>query len=74
MGETQENWILHQNSQSPHLKYHLQLKTREDVGGNGNGTSKGRKAIYLEMEKQMFGKQYLLGQAETMGHKVDSDF
>lgn len=27
----------------------------------------------MQMEKQMFGKKSLLGQAETMGHKVDSD-
>ena len=27
----------------------------------------------MEMEKEMFGKKCLLGQAEIMGHKVDSN-
>lgn len=31
-----------------------------------SGTSKGRKAIDIEIEKQMFSKCFL-GQAETMG-------
>ena len=31
MGETQENWVTPWNSESHHLKYHLQLKTREDA-------------------------------------------
>ena len=34
---------------------------------------KGRKVIYLEVEKQKFGRQRLSGPAETMGHGVDSD-
>ena len=33
MTETQENWETCQNGQSPHLKYHLQLKRKEDVEG-----------------------------------------
>ena len=33
MEETQENWVTHQTGQSPHLKYHPQLKTKEDVEG-----------------------------------------
>ena len=36
MGETQENWVTRQNGQSYNLKYHLQLKTKEDVGGVGS--------------------------------------
>ena len=45
------------------------------------GTSKRRKAIDMEVEKQMFDKQistkyflnkYLLGHAKIMGHRVDS--
>ena len=31
MAERQENQIAHQNGQRLHLKYHLQLKTKEDV-------------------------------------------
>ena len=33
MGETQENWVTCQNDWSPCLKYHPQLKTKEDVEG-----------------------------------------
>ena len=31
------------------------------------------KAIYTEVEKQLFGKQMFAGPAETTGHRVDSD-
>ena len=34
MGETQGNWIILKNGPSHHLKYHLQLKTK-DVGWGG---------------------------------------
>ena len=37
MGETQGNRVIHQNGQSPHHKYHLQLKTKEDIEGSGLG-------------------------------------
>ena len=37
------------------------------------GTSEGRKAIDMEMEKQIFGKQILLGPEETTEHRVDPD-
>ena len=33
MEETQGNRVIHQNGQSPHHTYHLQLKTKEDIGG-----------------------------------------
>ena len=35
MGETQANWATNQNGGSSHLKYHPELKTKEDVGGGG---------------------------------------
>lgn len=35
-----------QNGHSPHLKYHPQLKTKEDVGGGERGPSEGRKAVH----------------------------
>ena len=53
MGETQETWMICKNGQNPHFKYHLQLKTKENVEGNG-WDFKGDKAIHMEMEKQMF--------------------
>ena len=72
MGETQKNWVTHQNGWCPHLNYHLQLKTKEDVGGSGLGLQE-RKAIHMEMEKQTFGKQMFAGPAKTVWHRVDSD-
>ena len=43
-----------QNGPNPHLKYHLQLKTQEAVGSDGLGVQ--RKAIHMEVEKQVLGK------------------
>lgn len=40
-----------QNGLNPHLKYHLQLKTKEDVGGSSLGNLKRRKVIDIEAEK-----------------------
>ena len=37
MEETQETCVTHQNGQNSHLKYHLQLKTKEDVEGVESG-------------------------------------
>lgn len=36
MGQIQEIWVTDQNGQKPHMKYRLQLKTK-DVGGGGLG-------------------------------------
>ena len=44
-----------QNGSNPHLKYHLQLKTKEAIESN-NGLGVQRKAIHMEMEKQVLGK------------------
>ena len=41
MGETQKNWVIHQNGQSYCLKYHLKLKTKEDVRNRGVGYKRG---------------------------------
>ena len=72
MRETRGNWITQQNGWNPHLKYYLQLNTKDDAMGSVLGLQRGIRQ-FMEMEKQMFGKKSLLGQAETMGHKVDSD-
>lgn len=61
MGETLENWATCQNGWNPHLKYHLKLKRKEDVGASGLGLQRGRKAIHTEMKKQMFDKQMFAG-------------
>ena len=40
LGETQENWVSCWDGWSPHLKHHLQLKTKEDAGDGGLGSQK----------------------------------
>ena len=47
--------ITRQNGQSHHLKYHLQLKTKE-VAGVVVWNFKAWKTIHMEIEKQMFGR------------------
>ena len=37
MGEIQKNGVTCRNGQSPHLKYYLWLKTKEDVESIGLG-------------------------------------
>lgn len=32
MGKSQEDWVTPPNDPSHHVKYYLQLKTKEDVG------------------------------------------
>ena len=46
MGEAQENCVTPQNGGSHYLKYHLQLRTMEDIGGTS--LRFWRKAIYME--------------------------
>ena len=38
----------------------------------GEVISKGGKAIHMEMEKQMFGKQIFAGPHRTLGHREES--
>lgn len=72
MGETQEKTATHQNGASPHLKHHLQLKTKEDFRGSGLGLQRGRRQL-TEMEKQMFGEQVFVGPAVAVERRGDSD-
>ena len=61
MGETQENLVTRPNGQSPHLKYHPQLKTKEDVASKEVRGFKGKEGNSQVGEKeQMFGKQVFL--------------
>ena len=73
MGETQENRVIRQNGQNLYLKYHLQLKTKEDVGGEGVGLPRGGRQFTWRWESKCFVSKCLLGPAESMGHRVDSD-
>ena len=41
MGDNQENWVTPTNGPSNHLKYHLQLKSKEDVGAGGGTVTGG---------------------------------
>ena len=53
------------------LTCHLEQKKAGVGAGVWFGTSKGRKAIYMEMKKQMFGKQIFAGLPLT--HRKDFD-
>ena len=41
MAETQENIVTSQSGPNPHIKYHLQQKTKRDVVGKGLELQKG---------------------------------
>lgn len=55
MGETQEN--IHSNGWNPHLKHHLDPKTKEDVG-NGIQHFRGEEENSHGVRK-MFGKIFV---------------
>ena len=56
IGETQGNYP--PNGQNHHFKCHLQLKSQEDVEGNGLGLQRWRRLL---TEKSVFGMSCLLG-------------
>ena len=69
MGETQENWVTHQNGQSPHHKYHPQLKTKEDAGVVSQ-VLKGKEGNSQGGEKeQSLENRCLCGHTETEEHR-----
>jgi len=43
---------------SPHIKYHLQLKTKEDVGGSGLGLQSGGRQFSWRRKKKCLVKQW----------------
>ena len=49
MRETQGNWITQQNGWNPHLKYYLQLNTKDDAMGSVLGLQRGIRQ-FMEME------------------------
>ena len=56
----------------PHLKYHPQLKRKEDVGrGESKGLERERRELTGEKE-QTFGKQ-VFGHTETEEHRGESN-
>ena len=64
MEETQENWV----TMAETLPLNIIFKLKQKMLGEWFGTSKGRKAIHMEIKKKMFGKQKSAGPTETMGH------
>ena len=72
---SRENSGTHQRSQSPHLKHHLQLKIKEDGGGQdmrlqrgGIGNSCGDTKADVWFKKK---KKSLRDQAETEGYQEE---
>ena len=61
MRETQEKWATHQNGPSPHLKYHLQLKTKEDVGGGALTLQRGGRQFTRSRKSKCLVNKCLLG-------------
>lgn len=73
MGETKENWVTHQTGPSPHLEYHLQLTTKEDVGVQVGGDFKGDDGNSHGDRKTSAWLTNVSGLAETMGHRINPD-
>ena len=69
MGQIQENWVTSQNGQKLHMKYHLQLKTK-DVGGGGLGC-KGAEGHWHGREKRgRWVNKHLQGHTEMIDTKL----
>ena len=56
----------------PSLKYYLQLKTKDGVGGRGMGLGKGERQFAQRWKRKCLVNKCLLGHAETMEHRVDT--
>ena len=61
MGETQEKTATHQNGASPHLKHHLQLKTKEAVEGRRLGLQWGGRKFTWRWSSKCLVNKCLLG-------------
>ena len=57
--------MIHQTGRNPHLKSHLQLKTKKVAGGSALELE--RKAVHMEIEKQTFGKPVFAGLSRNSG-------
>ena len=73
IGETQENWVTHQDDQSTNLKYHLWLKTKNDFASSGLECQGGGRQFTWRRKIKWLVNKCLLGHAETLGHRVDYD-
>lgn len=69
MEETQKTWVTHQNGWNLHLKYRLQLQTKEVVGGSGLGLQKGRREFTRIWKSKHLVNRSSPGPAETTGHE-----
>ena len=61
MGETREKTAIHQNGPSPHLKHHLQLKTKEAVEGRHLGLQGGGRKFTWKWSSKCLVNKHLLG-------------
>ena len=71
IGKILEDWVTCWNGWNPHLNYHLQLKTKEDVGGSGLGLQRAGRQFMWRWKSKCLINKCLLGCSETMGHRVD---
>ena len=61
------------NDGNPHLKYHLQWKTKEDVRGGGLGLQRGGRQFTWRWQSKYLANTCLLFHPETVGPRVASD-
>lgn len=61
------------NIVDPHLKYNLQLKTKEGVVSTGLGTQSGGKQYTWRWKSNYLVNRYLLSPAETIGPERNFD-
>ena len=83
MGETQENgvtqkWKRKTNKQKkqtkqkkPHLKFYLQLKTKEDDGSSGLGFQRRGRQFTWKQKNKCLGNKCFLDPAKTLEHRKD---
>lgn len=57
--------MINQTGRNPHLRSHLQLKTKKVAGGSALELE--RKAVHMEIEKQTFGKSVFAGLSRNSG-------
>ena len=69
MEEAQENFVTWQDDRSPRLKYHPQLKTKEDAEQGRVKDLKGKEGNSQVGEKEQRYEKQVFGQAETEEHR-----
>ena len=62
------------NGQNPHLKYCLQVKTKEDAVGRDLGLQTGKRQYTWRWKSRCLVNKCFLGHVESMGPRVVSGF